>query len=79
MALEDEMALHNSAAEQTEKRLGDLNNQYVKDITALNVTISQSVGDREVTEKVLLDKDEQIKMLMSSISTAMEIDTEDVE
>eukprot|EP00972_Heterocapsa_arctica_P049233 7246936-Heterocapsa_arctica.AAC.1 len=73
------MALHNTAAEQAEKRLADLNDQYVKEISALNATISQSVGDREVTDKVLLDKDEQIKTLTDSISVAMEIDTEDVE
>eukprot|EP00972_Heterocapsa_arctica_P016466 2430280-Heterocapsa_arctica.AAC.1 len=73
------MALHNAAAEQTAKRLGDLNDQYVKDITSLNIIISQSVGDREVTDAVLLGKDEQIKRLTDSISTAMEIDTEDIE
>eukprot|EP00972_Heterocapsa_arctica_P074773 11034834-Heterocapsa_arctica.AAC.1 len=79
MALEAEMALHNSAAEQTEKRLNDLNNQYVKDIAALNVTITASVCDREVTDKVLVENAEQIKMLTSTISVAMEVDTDDVE
>eukprot|EP00972_Heterocapsa_arctica_P016327 2408829-Heterocapsa_arctica.AAC.1 len=73
------MALHNAAAEQMERRLGDQNVQYVKDIASLNDNIRQSVGDREVTDKVILEKDERIKSLTDSISTAMEIDTEDVE
>eukprot|EP00972_Heterocapsa_arctica_P081525 12018415-Heterocapsa_arctica.AAC.1 len=73
------MARHNSAAELTGKKLNDLNNQYVKDIAALNVTITTSVGDREVTDKVLLENAEQIKLLTSTISVAMEVDTDDVE
>eukprot|EP00972_Heterocapsa_arctica_P086657 12773698-Heterocapsa_arctica.AAC.1 len=57
----------------------DLNNQYLKDIEALNATMRQYVGDREVTDKVILEKDEQIKTLNDTISVAMDIDTEDVE
>eukprot|EP00972_Heterocapsa_arctica_P051124 7515849-Heterocapsa_arctica.AAC.1 len=70
MALEERMALHNAAAEQTERRLGAQNDQYVKGIASLSDIVRQSVGDRE---------DERIKTLTDSISTAMEIDTEDVE
>eukprot|EP00972_Heterocapsa_arctica_P105026 15474825-Heterocapsa_arctica.AAC.1 len=73
------MALSNTASELAEKKLMDQDNQYVMDIEALNATIAQSVCDREVTDKVLLDREEQIETLTASISTAMEIDTEDVE
>eukprot|EP00972_Heterocapsa_arctica_P024050 3543086-Heterocapsa_arctica.AAC.1 len=39
----------------------------------------QYVGDREVTDKLILDRKEQIKTLTDTISVAMDIDTEDVE
>ena len=73
------MAHHNAASEKAEKKLTDLNIQYVKDIEALKATITQSICDREVTDKVVLEKDEQIKQLTDSITVAMEIDTEDAE
>eukprot|EP00972_Heterocapsa_arctica_P034496 5079104-Heterocapsa_arctica.AAC.1 len=62
------MAFHNAAAEQEEKRLGDLNAQCVLDIASLNDHIKQSIVDRKVHEKVILERDEHIKALTDSIA-----------